>query len=42
MHGYQNRGFDQQKEETIVVDIVPPQYQLSPPHSPLQTPDRGN
>ncbi|XP_015592604.1 segmentation protein even-skipped [Cephus cinctus] len=39
MQGYQ-RNFeeqqrDQREEETIVVDLVPPQYQLSPPHSPL-------
>ncbi|XP_076229711.1 segmentation protein even-skipped [Nomia melanderi] len=37
MQGYQ-RNFeeqrDQREEETIVVDLVPPQYQLSPPHSP--------
>ncbi|KAG7209682.1 hypothetical protein KM043_011327 [Ampulex compressa] len=38
MQGYQRNFEDQQRdqreEETIVVDIVPPQYQLSPPHSP--------
>ncbi|XP_076234412.1 segmentation protein even-skipped [Calliopsis andreniformis] len=37
MQGFQ-RSFEDQKdhreEETIVVDLVPPQYQLSPPHSP--------
>ncbi|XP_006611547.1 segmentation protein even-skipped isoform X1 [Apis dorsata] len=38
MQGYQ-RNFedeqrDQKEEETIVVDLVPPQYQLSPPESP--------
>ncbi|XP_057322012.1 segmentation protein even-skipped-like [Microplitis mediator] len=37
MQGYQ-RTFDDRDqykdEETIVVDLVPPQYQLSPPHSP--------
>ncbi|XP_015439164.1 PREDICTED: segmentation protein even-skipped [Dufourea novaeangliae] len=38
MQGYQRNFEDQQRdqrdEETIVVDLVPPQYQLSPPHSP--------
>ncbi|XP_034951389.1 segmentation protein even-skipped [Chelonus insularis] len=39
MQGYQKNFEDQQreqqqKEETIVVDLVPPQYQLSPPNSP--------
>ncbi|XP_017884397.1 segmentation protein even-skipped-like [Ceratina calcarata] len=38
MQGYQ-RNFeeqqrDQKDEETIVVDLVPPPYQFSPPHSP--------
>lgn len=46
MQGYQ-RNFDEQKdEETIVVDLIPPQYQLSPPHSPRsnnsKTPEKGN
>ncbi|XP_012274011.1 segmentation protein even-skipped [Orussus abietinus] len=34
MQGYQRNFEDQREEETIVVDLVPPQYQLSPPHSP--------
>ncbi|XP_074097885.1 segmentation protein even-skipped [Cotesia typhae] len=38
MQSYQ-RTFDEhdhyKKDDTIVVDIVPPQYQLSPPHSPM-------
>ncbi|XP_053982438.1 segmentation protein even-skipped [Hylaeus anthracinus] len=38
MQGFQRNFDDQQRdqreEETIVVDLVPPQYQLSPPHSP--------
>ncbi|XP_043266122.1 segmentation protein even-skipped [Colletes gigas] len=38
MQGFQRNFEDQQRdqreEETIVVDLVPPQYQLSPPHSP--------
>ncbi|KAK0082919.1 hypothetical protein PV326_006942, partial [Microctonus aethiopoides] len=35
MHGYQ-RNFDEHSrgDETIVVDVLPTQYQLSPPHSP--------
>lgn len=43
MQGYQG-SFEQQqeqrdrdREETIVVDLVPPQYQLSPPNSPTPT-----
>lgn len=50
MQGYQ-RNFedeqrDQKEEETIVVDLVPPQYQLSPPESPPpgnmpKTPEKG-
>ena len=39
MQGYHRRAFEEQRvqreEETIVVDIVPPQYHLhSPPHTP--------
>ncbi|XP_063986005.1 segmentation protein even-skipped [Diachasmimorpha longicaudata] len=39
MQGYQGRTFEDDQrgrrdQETIVVDLVPPQYQLSPPHSP--------
>ncbi|CAD1475974.1 unnamed protein product [Heterotrigona itama] len=50
MQGYQRNFDDQQKdqreEETIVVDLIPPQYQLSPPHSPPpgnipKTPEKG-
>ncbi|XP_076652599.1 segmentation protein even-skipped [Halictus rubicundus] len=50
MQGYQRNFEDQQRdqreEETIVVDLVPPQYQLSPPHSPQpgnmpKTPEKG-
>lgn len=50
MQGYQRNFEDQQRdqreEETIVVDLVPPQYQLSPPHSPPpgnmpKTPEKG-
>ncbi|KAK1130009.1 hypothetical protein K0M31_019696 [Melipona bicolor] len=50
MQGYQRNFDDQQKDhredETIVVDIIPPQYQLSPPHSPPpgnipKTPEKG-
>lgn len=48
MQGYQ-RTFDDhdqyKDEETIVVDLVPPQYQLSPPHSPVtsapKSPEKG-
>lgn len=41
MQGYP-RNFEEQKQtrehnNTIVVDLVPPQYQLSPPHSPPST-----
>ncbi|XP_078034220.1 segmentation protein even-skipped-like [Augochlora pura] len=51
MQGYQ-RNFeeqqrDQRDDETIVVDLVTPQYQLSPPHSPpsgnaAKTPDKDS
>lgn len=50
MQGYQRNFEDQQRdqreEDTIVVDLVPPQYQLSPPHSPApgsmpKTPEKG-
>lgn len=50
MQGYQRNFDDQQKdhreEETIVVDLIPSQYQLSPPHSPPpgnipKTPEKG-
>lgn len=40
MQGYHQRSFetqrDQREEETIVVDIVPPQYHIhsTPPNSP--------
>lgn len=56
MQGYQRNYKEQQQQqqqqqeqrddETIVVDMVPPQYQLSPPHSPQsgnipKTPEKG-
>lgn len=47
MLGYRrNMDEHQRDEETIVVDLVPPQYQLSPPHSPPpdsmpKTPEKG-
>lgn len=38
MQGFQRNFDDQQRDqredETIVVDLVPPQYQMSPPRSP--------
>lgn len=51
MQGYQGRTYEDERnrrdEEKIVVDLVPPQYQLSPPHSPQigsiipKTPEKG-
>lgn len=47
MQGYQRNFEDQQRDQNedetiIVVDIVQPQYQLSPPHSPPHSPTPGN